>query len=62
MAAVDLFETYVASLPPKERQAAAETTAARRQDLFAARSEDARIRIVNDYIEDLRELIRPQKR
>jgi hypothetical protein len=62
MAALDLFDAYVASLPPKERQAASDMTAARREDLLAARSEEARIRIVNDYIGDVRALLQPVKK
>lgn len=54
MAAVDLFETYVARLSDEARRTLAAEIATCRKDLLAARSEDARERIATDFIEDLR--------
>ena len=58
MAALDTFER---SLSEKERVAIMELLKARTADLLAARSEDARLRLVEVYIEDVRELLHPAK-
>jgi hypothetical protein len=62
MAALDLLGTYLASLPSKDRQGVAQITATRQADIFAARSEEARLRIVNETIEEIRAQLRPAKR
>ena len=54
MAAVDLFETFIAHMSDEARRTLAADIATRRKDLLAARSEDARVRIATDFIEDLR--------
>ena len=45
MAAVDLFETFIARMSEEARRTLAAEIATRRKDLLAARSEDARVRI-----------------
>jgi hypothetical protein len=62
MAALDLLDTYLGSLPSKDRQAVARMTAGRQADIFAARSEEARLRIVNECIEEIRAHLRSAKR
>ena len=62
MSATDAFEAYAASLTEKERESVRPALAARRTDLMAARSEEARVRIAEDAIREIRELLRVQKR
>jgi hypothetical protein len=54
MAAVDLFEMFVAHMSEENRRVLAGEIASRRKDLLAARSEDARVRIATEFIEELR--------
>ena len=56
MAAVDNFAQFNASLPEAMRKAVEGTTQQAREGLLAARSEDARNRIVEEYIRLVREL------
>jgi hypothetical protein len=56
MAAVDLFESVVAELSEKERTMLADSLRSWRTDLLAARSEDARVRLVSDFIQEIRTL------
>jgi hypothetical protein len=53
MAAFDLFCTVTGELTDAERTAAAELIARAQADLLAARSEEARVRIVHGFITDL---------
>jgi hypothetical protein len=48
MAAVDLFESFVGQLGEKQRDELKVVLATCREDLQAARSEEARLRIVNN--------------
>lgn len=60
MAAAEMFESVLAELSDKEREAIADSIRAKRADLLAARSEDARIRLVTEYQREVRDLlIRP---
>jgi hypothetical protein len=54
MAAVDLFETVLADLSDRERTMLADSIGVWRADLLAARSEDARVRLVSDIIPEIR--------
>lgn len=56
MAAADLFESVVADLPDRERAALADALRSWRTDLLAARSEDARVRLVAEFIQEIRTL------
>lgn len=56
MAAVDLFESVVAELSDRERTMLAESLRSWRADLLAARSEEARVRLVSDFIQEIRTL------
>jgi hypothetical protein len=62
MAAVDMLDTYLASLPSKDRQALTQLVAGRQAHIFAARSEEERLRIVNEMIEEIRAHLRSVKR
>ncbi|MCZ6777028.1 MAG: hypothetical protein O7D34_11310 [Ignavibacteria bacterium] len=61
MAALDTFETFNASLSDKDRSAIKELLKARAAELFAARSEDARLRVVEAYIGEVRKMLRRMK-
>jgi hypothetical protein len=56
MAAVDLFESVIADLSERERTMLADALRSWRSDLLAARSEDARVRLVSDFIQEIRTL------
>jgi len=56
MAAVELFESVVAELSDRERALLADTLRSWRADMLAARSEDARVRLVSDFIQEVRTL------
>ena len=58
MAASDLFEASVNQLSTEERERIKELIANRRQEMFAARSEDARTRIVHEFVKELRERLK----
>ena len=50
MAATDALERFISSLPERERTTLRSTIQKCRTDLFAARSEDARQRLVEAFI------------
>lgn len=56
MAAVDQFETMVVGLSAQERTALGGALRVWRADLLAARSEDARIRLVSEIVREIRTL------
>jgi hypothetical protein len=56
VAAVDLFESVIADLSDRERSILAGSLRSWRADLLAARSEDARMRLVADVIQEIRTL------
>jgi translation initiation factor 2B subunit (eIF-2B alpha/beta/delta family) len=62
MAAVDLFESLIDRMTEKERDKLSEAIRTRRNDLLAARSEDARLRIVTEFIEESHELLHEPQR
>lgn len=55
MAATDTFESALAKFSPVERQALAEYIANVREQLQMARSEDARIRLLELFLEECHE-------
>jgi hypothetical protein len=56
MAAFDLFRSVTGELTDPERTAAAELITRVQADLLAARSEEARVRVVHGFISDLHDL------
>lgn len=62
MAAEEMFESVLAELSIKEREAIADSITRKRADLLAARSEDARVRIVTEFQREVRELAAPPGR
>lgn len=56
MAAVDLFESFVADLSDRDRATLGESLRSWRSDLLAARSEDARVRLVSECMQEIRAL------
>jgi hypothetical protein len=62
MAAHDTFRQFNASLPEETRTSVAEIIRQAGEDLLAARSEDARTRIVDIHIRDVNaRMKRPEK-
>ncbi|MGB5874023.1 MAG: hypothetical protein WBG01_10475 [Bacteroidota bacterium] len=55
MAALDLFEEFTGKLTEQHRSSLAGVISERHADLLAARSEEARVRIVHDFIDEVRE-------
>ena len=58
MAAADMFEKFNSSLTTKEAETVRELVKTRRAEPLAARSEDARIRLVRGYIEEVSDILR----
>ena len=58
MAAYDTFATFNDALTEAERTGVKELTSSRRDELLNARSEDARVRLVTSYIEEVKEWLR----
>jgi hypothetical protein len=55
MAAIDLFTEFTATLAEQDRSTLATLISVKHADLLAARSEEARLRIVQELIEEVRE-------
>jgi hypothetical protein len=62
MAARDLFESYTAALPARDREAMRELISSRRTDMLEARSEEARVRVAEDFVREARSALKPQKK
>ena len=62
MAAYDSFEHFNASLSLGDRKSLRDLIKARNAELLAARSEDARLRLLQSYIEEVHELLREVKK
>ena len=62
MAAWELFTSYLDSLTAKERDALKELTASHRTDLLAARSEDARVRMADEFVKAAKEYLKVVKK
>ncbi len=56
MAAADLFEEFTAGLAEQDRMALATLISGTHTDLLAARSEEARLRVVQDFINEVHEM------
>ncbi|MER3523108.1 MAG: hypothetical protein C4326_03350 [Ignavibacteria bacterium] len=61
MAAIDAFERFIASLADDKKAMLDGLIKQQRDELFAARSEDARLRIVQEFIEEVRERLADHK-
>ena len=57
MAALDALEGFVGSLSEAERSGLREPLKTLRAELLAARSEDARVRLVHEFIAEEREIV-----
>jgi hypothetical protein len=57
MAAWDAFTAFVTELPPREKEALGDLVHNQKGDLLAARSEDARVRLVEEFIRDAKDLL-----
>jgi hypothetical protein len=55
MAALDLFEEFTGKLTEQHGSSLAAVISGKHADLLAARSEEARLRIVQDFIDEVRE-------
>ena len=55
MSAAESFESFVASLSTSEREQFRDLLRSRREDLLAARSEEARLRTVEELIQEIRD-------
>ena len=62
MAAIESFESFIAMLTPKEQESQEHRIKNQRADLLAARSEEARVRLVTDFIREVRESLPHQKK
>ena len=61
MAAQDTFDSFNASLSDSEREQLRDFVSAKREELLASRSEDARVRLVHEYIKELHEMLFQEK-
>ena len=61
MAAVDAFNQLLASLSEHDKGKLADLIREQNTDLLEARSEDARVRLVTGYTEEIRERLRQKK-
>jgi len=62
MAAHDSFDQFNASLSRLDREFLRDLIKIRRAELLAARSEDARLRLIQSYIGEVHELLREVKK
>ncbi len=61
MAAQDTFDSFNCSLSLQDRTHLKEFINSERQELLAARSEDARVRIVHEYIKQVHETLQEKR-
>ena len=62
MAAFDLFQEFNSRLSDHDRQALTTVIAGKHADLLAARSEEARLRIVQNFIEEVHKLLQNRRK
>jgi adenylate cyclase len=60
MAATDLFDRFVKQLTENERQVLSRMIASYRNDLQGARSEEARVRIAEEFIRSAHDFLRAE--
>jgi len=58
MAAQDMFDAFTSALPERDREALRDAIRARRDDMFAARSEEARVRLADQFMREARALLK----
>ncbi len=58
MAAFERFRTLVSTLPPRDRDALKDAIQREWEELLAARSEDARMRLLDTFVGDVHDLMR----
>ncbi|HXG01554.1 MAG TPA: hypothetical protein VNL69_12230 [Bacteroidota bacterium] len=61
MAAVDAFHRFLSTLSPEDRAQLDGLIREWREELLAARSEEARLRIVQEFIAEARERMKKKK-
>jgi hypothetical protein len=62
MAARDMFESFTASLPDRDREMLRELIAVRSADMLSARSEDARVRVAEEFVREAKGTLKAQKK
>ncbi|HEX7572980.1 MAG TPA: DUF2950 family protein [Bacteroidota bacterium] len=62
MAAQEMFESFIAALQERDREALRELIGARRGDMLAARSEESRVRVADEFIREVRASMKVQKK
>ena len=62
MAAREMFESFAAALPERDRELLRELIAARRGDMLSARSEEARVRVAEEFMREARASMKVQKK
>ncbi len=62
MAARDMFESFTAALPEREKELLRDLIGARRTDMMAARSEEARVRMAEEFIREARAAMNARKK
>ncbi len=58
MAALDAFDRFLSSLAPEDRVQLDGYLKELREELFAARSEDARLRLVHEFMTEIRQQLK----
>ncbi|MBM2840765.1 MAG: hypothetical protein HW412_1293 [Bacteroidetes bacterium] len=61
MAAQDTFESFNASLRSEDRKRVSHLMKTKSEEMLAARSEEASVRLVHDYIKEVHDLFRIEK-
>jgi hypothetical protein len=61
MAAFDTFDDFNASLSTEEKEQLKDLVSAKWSELLAARSEDARVRLVHEYIKTVHDTLLPTR-
>ncbi len=62
MAAIDLFNRVLHDLTEEEQKSLAGLIATARQNLLAARSEDASVRLAEDFVKSVHDLTKQTRR
>ena len=62
MAAREMFESFIGALPERDREMLRELIGVRREDMLAARSEEARVRAADEFIREARTSLKAQKK
>jgi len=61
MAAHEKFESFTATLAPEDKSRLADVISGKRKEILAARSEDARVRLVQDYVREIHDRLMKKK-